>query len=245
RGVDLQNLDQYLNSLKMKPDYIGVTATTTEIRVALEVAKVCKNTLPKSKIVLGGVHATVMPDSTLADENVDFVIRGEGEYSFLELVKEGNIRGILGLSYKEDGKIIHNPPRERIKNLDELPFPAFHLMPIDKYHPPLGLYRRLPAVNIITARGCPNICTYCATHTIWGNRMYFRSVENIIEEIKYLTKYFGIKEISLSDDTFTISKKRIMEFCENLLKDKIDLTWACNSRVEKIDEEALRLMKKA
>lgn len=245
QGVDLHSLGHYLNTLESVPDYIGITATTTEIIIALEVAQLCKNILPETTVVLGGVHATVLPDSTLANKNVDFVIRGEGEYSLLELVRGKNVNSISGLSYKQNGKIIHNPPPRRIEDLDKLPFPAFHLMPVNKYHPPLGLYRRLPAINIITSRGCPNMCTYCATHTIWGNTVYLRSVGNIIEEIKYLTKDFGIKEISISDDTFTLSKKRVTEFCERILKDKIDLTWSCNSRVEKIDEQALKLMKKA
>jgi len=244
-GVDIGNFINYLRKLKSRPEYIGITATTTEINMALEVAQICKKILPESKTVLGGVHPTVMPKETLTNKNVDFVIRGEGEFSFLELVQGNNIANILGLSYKVNGRQVHNLPRDRIKDLDNLPFPAFHLMPIEKYHPPLGLYKRLPAVNIITARGCPNRCTYCATHTIWSNKLYCRSVENIIEEIKYLAKIFGIKEISISDDTFTISKERVMQFCDKLLSEDIDLTWSCNSRVEKIDEEALRLMKKA
>jgi len=245
QDVVLEGLEQYLKDLKTVPSYIGITATTPEAVIALDTAQICKNVLPGARVVLGGVHATVMPEAILADKNVDFVIRGEGEYSFLELVNGNQLDSILGLSYKKNGKIIHNLSRQRIDNLDQLPFPAYHLMPIAKYHPPLGLYRRLPAVNVITSRGCPNLCTYCATHTIWGNRLYFRSVESIIEEIKYLVNNFGIKEISLSDDTFTISKSRVMDFCRRILKDKINLTWSCNSRVEKIDEEALRLMKKA
>jgi len=245
QGVDLHNLGQYLNNLESVPDYIGITGTTTEVVIALEVAQICKDVLSEANIVLGGVHATVMPESILVNKNVDFVIRGEGEYSLLELVNGEPIDRISGLSYRKNGEIVHNSARERIKNLDQLPFPAYHLMPIDKYHPPLGLYRRLPAINIITSRGCPNMCTYCATHTIWGNRVYLRSVDNIIEEIKYLISDFGIKEISISDDTFTLSKKRVTEFCKRILNDKINLTWSCNSRVEKIDEEALKLMKKA
>lgn len=245
QDVTLDSLEQYLNNLETAPSYIGITATTTEIIIALEAAQICKNVLPEVNVVLGGVHATVMPEAIMANKNVDFVIRGEGEYSFLELVNGDPIGHISGLSYKKNGETVHNPARERIENLDQLPFPAYHLMPIDKYHPPLGLYRRLPAVNIITSRGCPNLCTYCATHTIWGNRLYFRSVGNIIEEVKYLVENFGIKEISLSDDTFTISKSRVMDFCRKILNDKINLTWSCNSRVEKIDEEVLKLMKKA
>jgi anaerobic magnesium-protoporphyrin IX monomethyl ester cyclase len=155
------------------------------------------------------------------------------------------IETIGGLSYKKDGKQIHNPPTGRIADLDSLPMPAYHLLRMNAYHPPEGLYRRLPAINIITARGCPNLCTYCATHTIWGGKLKFRSVDNIIDEIRYLVDRFGIKEISISDDTFTLSKSRIIEFCEKIMIHGIDLTWTCNSRVENIDEEALRWMKKA
>jgi anaerobic magnesium-protoporphyrin IX monomethyl ester cyclase len=244
-GFDFNAIENYLRKLQQVPDYIGVTAITTEISIVFEIANICKTIFKNSKIVLGGVHPTVMPEETLKNENVDFVIRGEGEFSFLELIQGNKIENIKGLSYKKNNKTVHNESSDRIKNLDDLPFPAFNLLPMSNYHPPLGLYKRLPATNIITARGCPNICTYCATQTIWGRRLFFRSVDNIIEEIKLLVKDFGIKEISISDDTFTISKERVMEFCNKLITNKIDLTWSCNSRVEKIDEESLRLMKKA
>jgi radical SAM superfamily enzyme YgiQ (UPF0313 family) len=132
-----------------------------------------------------------------------------------------------------------------VEDLDSLPFPAYHLFPMEHYRPALGLYRRLPAVGMITSRGCPYECTFCATQGQWGRRTRLRSAENIVEEIRMLQTDFGIREVFFYDDTFTVSKERVQNICEQLLKGGIDLSWTCMSRVNTIDMELLRLMKRA
>lgn len=225
------------------PDFIGITATTPLINNAFRIAEICKRLFPNARIVFGGVHPSVMPDDVLSNKNIDFVIRDEGEETFKELVEGRNPKDILGLSYKNGRMIMHNPPRPLIKNLDEIPPPAYHLLPMKKYHPAIGNYKRLPAMSIFATRGCPGRCTFC--HRAFRGVVRARSARNIINEIKILQKNYGIREISFYDDTFTLFKKIVNEFCDIVINEKVDVTWSCFTRVDFVDEELLRKMKKA
>src|SRR3989339_1955784 len=225
------------------PGFVGLTATTPLVNNARVIAAICKRIYPEVKVVLGGIHPSFMPDEVLGDGNVDFVVRHEGEITMKELVAGKNPKEILGLSYKSRGKIIHNPERPLIKNLDELPPPAYHLMPMKKYRPAIGNYKRLPAMSIFATRGCPGKCTFC--QPTFGGMMRPRSAKNILEEIKLLQDNYGIKEISFYDDTFTVFRNVVKEFCETIIREKIDLTWSCFTRANFVNEELLALMKKA
>ena len=240
--ISLDIVEQKLKSCD-EPDFIGLTATTPLINNALKIAEICKRLFPKATIVLGGVHPSVLPDDVLSNENVDFVVRDEGEETFKEIVEGKAPENILGLSYKKDSKIIHNPLRPLIKNLDDIPPPAYHLLPMKKYYPAIGNYKRLPAMSIFATRGCPGRCTFC--HRTFQGIIRPRSARNIINEIKLLQKDYGIKEISFYDDTFTLFKKVIYEFCDIIINEKIDVTWSCFTRVDHIDEPLLRKMKEA
>ena len=224
-------------------DYIGITSTTITIKSALKIAEECKNLNPHTKIIFGGVHPSISPDEVLSNSAVDFVIRNEGEISLLELVSGKFPSTINNLSYRKNGKIIHNPERELIKNLDDIPMPAYDLMPMDKYFPAVGSYKRLPAVSVIATRGCPGRCTFC--YKVFGTTLRTRSAKNIFNEIKYLKQKFGIKEIAFYDDTFTSFRQNVKAFCKLLIKSKMNITWSCFSRVDCIDGETLKLMKKA
>ena len=242
-GISPAKLAQYMRQREWQPKHIGITATSHTIATALAMVMACKEALPTCTVTLGGVHPTILPEETLACDGVDFVVRGEGEFSYLELVTGRNVEGIEGLSFKRDGHQVHNPLRTPIAELDQLPFPAFHLMPVHKYHPTLGTYRQLPAMGVIGSRGCPFNCTYCASPAFWGRKVRFRSAGNILEEIALLVKDFGVREIQLLDDTFTVAKKRFREFCELLSETDFRITWSCNSRVDSVDDELLKLMK--
>jgi len=233
-----ERLRQYPNI-----DFVGITATTPLIDSALSAAAYAKEVFPNVKVVLGGVHPSVMPDEVLSCGAVDYVVRDEGEETMLELVNGKADEEILGLSYKRGGKIIHNPPRPLIQNLDTIPAPSYHLMPFDKYYPPVGGYKRLPAMSIFATRGCPGRCTYC--YRTFRGVVRKRSAENIVDEIKLLQKDYGIKEICFYDDTFTLFKDEIKKFCRIIIDKKIDLTWSCFTRVDCVDEDLLKMMKKA
>lgn len=242
----LKDIAKALSSLGSAPRFVGVTSAATTIYSAIEIAGMAKEAFPGVKTMLGGVQPTVMPEFVLSSPNVDYVIRGEGEGTVIDLVALGaDPSKIKGLSYKIDGVQVHNPERTPIANLDEIPFPAYHLFNIKKYHPPEALFRRLPAINLIASRGCPFRCTYCATQTIWSGKLRMRSIENVIEELKILTGRYGIKEISFSDDTLPAVRSRIIRLCEEIVKNRIDITWSCNAIVKFVDEDVLKLMKRA
>lgn len=227
-----------------QPAWIGITATTPLIYNALEIAEICKNLFPDSKVVFGGVHPTVMCEEVLSNENVDYVVRGEGEETFSQLVKGASKEKISGLSYKVSGEIIHNESRPVIENLDSLPFPAYHLLPMARYYPALGAYKRLPAISMLTTRGCPGKCTFCYG-AMFGRKIRAMSPRRIVDNILLLKQDYGIREISFYDDTFTTFKKKVRKLCQIIINEKIDLTWSCFSRVDCVDLETLRMMKSA
>ena len=192
---------------------------------------------------MGGAHPTIMPEEVLRNEFVDYVVRGEGEKTFTELVLGKEDVSIKGLSYKDNGRIINNPTREPIDDIDSIPFPAYHLFPMKKYIPSLGNYKRLPAASLITTRGCPGRCTFC--YRFFGKKIKTRSARNIADEMKLLKRNHGIREITFYDDTFTVYKENVKELCRILIEEKINITWSCMSRMDCVNKEVLELMKKA
>lgn len=240
--IDFQRLQEIIQINHCQ--FLGITATTVQINSALDIAEKIKKVFPGLKIVMGGPHPSVMPDEVLSNEYVDYVVRGEGELTMLGLVKGDDPQTILGLSFKRNGNLVHNNPRPFIEDLDKIPFPARHLLPMDKYRPTPGNYLRLPAVSMITSRGCPGRCTFCNTD-MFGKTIRFRSAKNIAEEITALIKNYGIKEISFYDDTFSVNKKNIQELCNIISRNNIDITWSCMSRIDCMDPGLVRLMKKA
>jgi radical SAM superfamily enzyme YgiQ (UPF0313 family) len=227
-----------------EPSWIGITAVTPMIGDALKIARECVKAAPGAKVVIGGVHASVRPDEVLAEGEVDFVVRDEGEETFFELVSGKPIESIKGLSYKSGGRTLHNPARDFIADINTLPFPAYHLLPMDKYYPARGSYRRLPAISLIVSRGCPGKCTFCYPERL-GRKLRLLTADNIIKLIKSLQKKYGIREVCFYDDTFTMSKTVVNEFCSKLIDQKIDLTWSCFSRIDFMDEAVIALMKKS
>ena len=183
-----------------------------------------------------------MPEDVLISPDVDYVIRGEGEIHFFELISGLETASIKGLSYKKDGKFIHNPDGALISDLDSLPFPAYNLLPVKNYVPTLGSYKRLPAISIITTRGCPGKCTFCLGSYL-GGKVRMHSTRYIIDEIKMLIRDYGIREISFYDDTFTAYRNKVRDFCNIIIEEKIDITWSCFARVDFVDGDILRLMK--
>lgn len=224
-------------------DIIGITATTPLINNSYALSGLLKNVYPDCLLVLGGVHPTVLPEECLSHDEVDLVVRGEGEMTLLDLANGKDIQKVDGVSWKKDGKIIHNSPRELIKDLDSLPMPLYEKLPMHRYHPAIGASKRLPSTSILATRGCPGRCTFC--HRQFGERLRVRSGRKVAEEVLHLQKTYGIKDICFYDDTFTASKKEVRAFCEALQEYKIDLTWNCFSRIDTFNEEVFRMMKQS
>lgn len=238
--MDFAAIETYINTNGLF-DFIGITATTSLINNALEIARIIKTRQPQTQLIIGGVHATVLPDEVLNEPAVDLVVRGEGEITMLELANGKTLENILGISYRKDGEIIHNAERPLIENLDEIGMPAYHLLPMSKYYPAVGAYKRLPAISMLGTRGCPGRCTFC--YRIFGSRLRCRSGAKMADEVKHLQDLYGIKEISFYDDTFTAVKKEVRAFCQRIKELNVDLTWSCFSRVDSIDEDLLIEMK--
>ncbi len=228
--------------------FIGLTGMTCNIKKGYRIAMLCKKHYPGATIVFGGVHATFVTEEVINKPFVDLVVVGEGELTMLDILKRKNYKEIKGLAYKEVGEasgspIIRNEPRDRILDLDKLPMPAYDMLPILKYHPAKGSYKRLPAMAMMTSRGCPGRCTFC--NKTLGLRLVFTSAQKIFEQITHLIDHYGTKEILFYDDTFTVNKRNVIELCDLLIKNKTDISWTCFARVDCIDQEMLGRMKKA
>ena len=243
--ISVESFADYLKSdlENYRARYVGFTATTAAINNAYEMAKIIRQIYPAAKIVFGGAHCAALPQEVINQETVDLVVKGEGEITMSEILAGRELSTINGLIYKNNSQVIFNPPRARITDLDALPFPAYDLLPMAKYYPAKGSYQRLPAISLLTSRGCPGRCTFC--NKTLGTQMVFRSAESLIEEIKMLMKDFGIKQIMFYDDTFTTYKANVKKFCQLLLESRMDIAWCCFSRVDFIDLDLLKLMKQA
>ncbi len=222
---------------EVKPQFVGISSLTLMINLALEISKFIKTNYPQTKIVLGGVHPTVRPEQVLRNDSVDYVIRGEGENTFLELIQGDECSKIKGLSYKSGENMVHNPDRELILDLDALPFPALHLFDLKKY----SWY---PEINLISSRGCPFACYYCF-NGVFGRKFRARTAENIIQEMELLNQKYGTTKFYFYDDTFTFNKERVIQFCNLLLEKKLYFEWRCCSRIDTLDPERVDLMKKS
>jgi len=222
-------------------DIVGITGTTPLIQNVYEISSLIKAEYKNVRIILGGVHPTVMPEEALLKKTVDIVARGEGERTILDVAADLPLTVIDGISYLERDTIVHNPDRELIKDLNSIPFPAYHLLPMEKYRPASGAAKRLPATSVLATRGCPGRCSFC--YRIFGSRLRSRSGRLVAEEVKLLQERYGIKEICFYDDTFTAIKKEVLAFCQSLHDLDIDLSWSCFSRIDTFNEDIFREMK--
>lgn len=237
------------------PDIVGVSCLFSAKEMdLLNVCRFAKEVDENIITVAGGAHPTMKYNEVLKDRNLDFVILGEGEYSFLNLIetlnKNGDLSRVDGLAFKNGSRISLNPKTKYIENLDELPLPARYLLKMEKYmntsSPHSGI-RRHPFTSMITSRGCPNRCTFCVIRNLWGPRARFRTAKNVLLEIEHLIKTYGIKEIHFEDDNIMVDNKRARELFSGIIDNKWDLSLNSPSglAVATLDEDLLSLMKKA
>ena len=200
--------------------------------------------LKDSKRILMGTHATALAERILVQGFCDLIIRGEPEFTVLETIQNlKNLGNVLGVSYRENGRIFHNPDRPLIKDLDNLPFPARDLVDNSKYE--IVSFPGKPTALVLTSRGCPFECTYCATNLFYRRNRSIRSPQNVVHEIKHVVDKYGIRNFFFADDTFNIGEKRVLKLCHLLQENNLDIQWACLCRVDTIDKPMLREMKKA
>ena len=211
-------------------DVYGLTATTPEYPYALAIAKQIKKKDKKSIIVLGGVHASA--ESNKINKVFDKVVVGEGEYSMLRLLDDVK---------KDNGKRYYYTPL--IKDINSLPFPARHLVEYDSVVSSKLTVKDQPATAITGSRGCCFSCAFCVSKLMWDRRVRFRSVDNVIEEIKEIIEKYNVRHFRFQDDTITISKKWITELCNKLIP--LNVVWRAATRVDQSDKDILKMMKNA
>lgn len=227
--------------IRFSPDIIGVSAMTHSYSNAIKTASYLK-TMTGASIVFGGPHPTIMSEDVLKNIFIDFVIIGEGEDTFLKICQnfqKKEFRGIDGLCYKENGKLIVQHKNNFIEDLDDIPFPARHLLKIDDYK--LIDDHGNQMITIMSSRGCPYGCTYCYKG-LFGRMYRQRSPENIIGEIKSCVK-LGYKSFYFIDDLFTLNAKRVDSLTRAIKEEKLDIRWQCLARVNNATLQMFKQMK--
>jgi len=258
-GFEVKIIDCYLEKSKINlgeilkkesPDIVGISTATPTFGDVTRIARMIRNNFPDIFIVIGGYHVSAIPRQAMSSGLFDFGVIGEGEITFLELVKElqkknPKLDKIEGLAVKKSNKIMFTKPRPFIKNLDNIPFPARHLVPpLSRYKPTPASYKRLPAGILISTRGCPSKCTFC-DRAVFGCTYRERSPGNVLDEVEEIVYKFGAKELKFFDDNFTLNKNRLFNICDEFEKRKIDIEWSCLTKANLVSKEILMKMKKA
>jgi len=232
-------------------DLIGVTMLTPMYHRSVEVVRAIKKAFPELPIVVGGPHPTILPKETLTEnKEIDFAVIGEGEIVFLNFVnaleKNENTEDIPGIAYRRNNAVIVNQPPEMIAQLDDLPIPARHLLPMHAYHMTESRTQSEHAFTVSVSRGCPFNCAFCC-RIIFGRKVRHHSVGRIIDEITILINDYGAREINLEADTLTVNKHFINSLCERIIDSGLSrkITWTCESRIDTVNEDMLKKMKEA
>jgi len=237
---------------KFNPWILGITTTTENRFDSFKLASLAKKINPEIVTVLGGPHVSMAKEDTLEYiKDVDVVVLGEGERTILELaeaVDSGkDLSPIKGLLFRKDGEIIFTGAREKIEDLDTLPYPARHLVPIDKYNFTIQTRdgRRRKAQNVMTSRGCPFNCYFCATPSNWGRKMRGHSPERVIDEIEQLIDQYGTDFIWFYDDTFNYNAKRVHRIMDLIIERNLSIKFCSEFRIDIVDKPLLEKMKAA
>lgn len=243
--VDLKKLQALVGAFK--PDLVVLNTATPSIRGDLVVGDDLKKIWPSVKVAAIGIHVTAMPeDSFKMARGLDYIVSGEPEYTIRELAQKikarapiDDVRGIICL---DRGKVVAKPPRPYITNLDELPFPAWHLIDKTKYQMP---FLNRPFFLIATGRGCPYKCTFCADCAYYGKKLRLRTAKNIADELEWAGRVHGVVDFLFWSESFTINRQFAKDVADEIYRRKLKIHWVCNSRVDNVDEELLTKIKRA
>ncbi|MFH1473787.1 MAG: radical SAM protein [Candidatus Aenigmatarchaeota archaeon] len=222
-------------------DLIGISSCTPSIREAWKLASIAKRY--GKPVVLGGPHPSALPIESLKNKSVDIIVRGEGEETFKEICNGKKKKDILGISYKKGKRIVHNPNRPFIKDLDSLPFPARHLFKFREYRS--EFHRHNVVGDILTSRGCPFNCNFCYK-AVFGRQYRVRSAKNVVREWKDIIN-MGYEEIGIIDDNFSVDQKRAIDICNMITKQKLNVDWTATNglRVDSVSADLFKAMKKS
>lgn len=258
-GLTKYGLDEIEVRGKIKefsPDIVGISSMfTAYAKDVYDCARIVKELNKNTLVIVGGAHVSINPSDILTDKNIDIVVKGEGENTFLEIIqsidKGQGVSNIAGTVVKVNGQILTNADRPFIRNLDDIPMPAYHLLDIkshldffittEKYN------MRHPHMEVVSSRGCPGRCAFCSIHSVWGKAWRGRSAKNVVDEIEFLVKKYDIGEIAFLDDNFSLDKKRAFEICQEIIDRKLDIKWCTPNGVAlmALDEKLIRKMKES
>lgn len=241
--LDYVSLTERIKAIR--PDVVGLTTMTFTLIDVLKTISLVKGIDKSIRIVLGGPHVHLFPEETIMLKNVDYIVLGEGERTFKYLLDtmddKSALKNIPGLVFKDNGKIINTGIPPAIQDPDEIPFPARHLVPYKKYTSLLS--KDDIVTTIFTSRGCPFKCSFCDRPHL-GKKFRARSAANVVDELEECTK-MGIYEFLFYDDTFTVNKKRVLDICNEIVRRGLNIRWDIRTRVDTVDEEILKHLKKA
>jgi len=248
--IDCQALNlsygEFKNEIgKRQPNIVGITSTTLTYKSGLQIAKIAKKACPNCLTAMGGPHVTFWDDKALQEcPELDVIVRKEGEYTLLELVQRveagKSYHDLTGTTCRKDGKIVRNPDRPYIEDLDSLPFPAHHLWPIES----LRKYGTV-VFPLTTSRGCVYWCDFCTAVRMFGRKYRMRSPKNVVDELEFLHNTYQADQFTFYDDAFTVDQPRAEEICNEIRKRKLKIKWDCETRVDMVTKELLLKMRNA
>jgi anaerobic magnesium-protoporphyrin IX monomethyl ester cyclase len=242
-------LEDWLREVKsFDPDIVGVSMLTPTAPKGYMAIKRLKEEMPDVITVAGGPHPTAMWKEAIAN-GFDIVVFREGEYTTRDLVATLEERGydpealreVAGIAFRDprEGRIVVTKPRPLISNLDELPWPARHLLPMDKYR----LFNKpIQVAHVMASRGCPYGCIYCSTSYFWGRRIRFRSAKDVADEVEYLYNKYKAKYVVFSDDELVINKKFVRDWVKEIKERGLDIEFACGARVDHVNKEFMKFL---
>lgn len=241
----------YQVMVKYQPELVGITCLTPGRKQALQVAKMAKDLNSTIKVVMGGAHPTIMYKQILENYSyVDYIVLGEGEETCLEIAQDKEPSLIKGLAYREKGEIVKTPARRYVEDLDNLPFPAWHLIDLKRY-PAIGKgvikginLAEETRISLIFSRGCIGHCNFCSSWWIW-RRWRRRSAKNMVDEIDLLYRNHGIRHFCFADDTMTVDQQATVELCDKILEQKLNIVFHVTTRSDCLDKEVLQKLKSA
>ena len=230
---------------KHQPKIVGLTSTTLTYNSALKVIKIAKQVHPDCLTILGGCHATFWDDKALDEcPDLDVVARNESEYTLLEIAnrldENKQINDVLGITCRNNGEIIRNEDRPHIANLDDLPFPAYHLFPLD-------MFKKFGKIifPVLASRGCVYYCDFCTAVRMFGRKHRIRSPKNIVDEIEFVINKYDADQFSFYDDLFTANHSWIKEICREIRRRKLKIKWDFETRLDMINKDLLIEMRRA
>jgi radical SAM superfamily enzyme YgiQ (UPF0313 family) len=255
-NIDDLNEDDFAQKISsIEPDVVGITMMTTEYAEAAHAAaRIVKKVAPETITVLGGVYATTSYQTAIEDKSIDFIVIGEGEHTFPALLRYLNNSGPLpetGVIFRDNGSPVFTHKAGFVDDLDALPFPAYHLIDYPRYtnliqRVGVDAPKRLPYARIRTSRGCPVGCSFCQVEQLAGKKFRPRSVDNVIQELKWQKEEYGIKSVLFNDDNLILNRKRAKNLFRAMIDNKLDLTWNATAvAVFSLDEEMIELMKES